>query len=148
MKLILQRVSEAAVRVDTKIVGSINMGLLILFCAERGDTSDDVDFFMHKAAALRIFSDENGKTNLSVRDIDGQILVVSQFTLAADWRKGNRPGFSNAADPDLAKNLYELFCQKLRDDGIPVETGIFAADMDVSLVNDGPFTIILDSRDR
>lgn len=148
MKLILQRVSEAAVRVEGAIVGNINKGLLILFCAERGDTSDDVDFFMHKAAALRIFSDENGKTNLSVRDIGGQILVVSQFTLAADWRKGNRPGFSNAADPDLAKNLYELFCQKLRDDGIPVETGIFAADMDVSLVNDGPFTIILDSRDR
>lgn len=148
MKFILQRVSEAAVRVDNVIVGSINTGLLVLFCAERGDTPDDVDFFMHKAAALRIFSDENGKTNLSVRDVGGSILVVSQFTLAADWRKGNRPGFSNAADPESAKNLYELFCQKLRDDGIPVETGIFAADMDVSLINDGPFTIILDSRDR
>lgn len=148
MKLILQRVSEAAVRVDNVIIGSINAGLLILFCAERGDTPDDVDFFMHKAAALRIFSDENGKTNLSVRDVGGSILVVSQFTLAADWRKGNRPGFSNAADPESAKNLHELFCQKLRDDGLPVETGIFAADMDVSLINDGPFTIILDSRDR
>jgi len=148
VKLILQRVSEAAVRVDNVIIGSINAGLLILFCAERGDTPDDVDFFMHKAAALRIFSDENGKTNLSVRDVGGSILVVSQFTLAADWRKGNRPGFSNAADPESAKNLYELFCQKLRDDGLPVETGIFAADMDVSLINDGPFTIILDSRDR
>lgn len=148
MKLILQRVTEAAVRVDDEIVGSINTGLLILFCAERGDTTEDVDFFMHKAAALRIFSDKNGKTNLSVRDVGGSMLVVSQFTLAADWRKGNRPGFSNAADPESAKNLYELFCQKLRDDGIPVETGIFAADMDVSLINDGPFTIILDSRDR
>lgn len=148
MKLILQRVSEAAVRVDDETVGSINKGLLILFCAERGDTPDDVDFFMHKAAALRIFSDESGKTNLSIRDVGGSMLVVSQFTLAADWRKGNRPGFSNAADPESAKNLYELFCQKLRDDGILVETGVFAADMDVSLVNDGPFTIILDSRDR
>ena len=148
MKLILQRVSEAAVRVDDEIVGSINKGLLILFCAERGDTTDDVDFFMHKAAALRIFSDENGKTNLSVRDVGGSMLVVSQFTLAADWRKGSRLGFSNVADLESAKNLYRLFCQKLRDDGIPVEMGIFAADMDVSLINDGPFTIILDSRDR
>jgi len=148
VKIILQRVSEASVRVDTSTVGKINKGLLVLFCAERNDTEDDVDFFMHKVAALRIFSDENGKTNLSVRDVGGSILVVSQFTLAADWRKGNRPGFSNAAHPDLAKKLYELFCQKLREDGIPVETGIFAADMDVSLINDGPFTIILDSRDR
>ena len=144
----MQRVTEASVKVDQEIVGSIHHGLLILFCAERDDTLDDVAFFMHKVAALRIFSDENGKTNLSIRDIGGSALVVSQFTLAADWRKGNRPEFSHAADPKLAKNLYEQFCDSLRAEGIPVETGIFAADMKVSLVNDGPFTIVMDSHDR
>jgi len=118
-----------------------------LFCAERGDSEDDAAYFAHKAAKMRIFSDSDGKTNLDIAQKGGKMLVISQFTLAADWRKGNRPGFSRAEAPDRAKMLYEKFCAVLREDGIDVETGIFAADMNVHLINDGPFTIVMDSRD-
>lgn len=129
------------------MVGAIDGGMLILFCAEQDDSVDDAVTFAHKAAKMRIFSDSEGKTNLDITQKGGKILVISQFTLAAVWRKGNRPGFSRAEAPERAKMLYEKFCAVLREDGIDVETGIFAADMQVHLVNDGPFTIVMDSRD-
>lgn len=147
MKIVLQRVLNASVEVDGETVGAIGPGLLALFCTERQDTETDADFFARKIAKLRIFADADGKTNLSVRDIGGAVLAVSQFTLAADWRKGNRPGFSGAGEPEVAKALYVRFCETLRDEGVAVETGIFAAAMKVSLVNDGPFTLMMDSRD-
>jgi len=147
MKAVLQRVTQASVRVDGDIVGEIENGIVALVCAERGDSEDEVRHFAHKAAKMRIFSDADGKTNLDINDVKGKFLVISQFTLAARWRKGNRPGFSDAEAPDRAKALYELFCETLRADGVPVETGIFAADMKVALLNDGPFTIVMDSRD-
>ncbi|WP_420547409.1 D-aminoacyl-tRNA deacylase [Curvivirga sp.] len=141
MRAVVQRVKEAAVRVEGEIVGKINQGLLVLICAEEGDEDSQADYFARKIAAMRIFSDENGKMNKSVKDINGSILVVSQFTLAADWKKGNRPGFSKAASPDEGCRLYEYFVQKIKEEGLPVQTGQFAADMQVSLVNDGPITI-------
>jgi D-tyrosyl-tRNA(Tyr) deacylase len=147
MRALLQRVTEAAVSVDDDVIGRIGPGLLILLCAEHGDTEEDARFFAGKIAKMRIFADDAGKTNLSVLDVKGAALVVSQFTLAADWRKGNRPGFSRAAAPDVAKALYEQFCALLAGEGVPVQTGRFAASMQVSLVNDGPFTIWMDSRD-
>lgn len=139
---------EASVSVEQKIVGEIENGIVVLFCAERGDSDADAAYFAHKAAKMRIFSDESGKTNLCVNEVNGKILVLSQFTLAALWTRGNRPGFSDAEAPERAKHLYDLYCDTLREDGITVETGIFAADMKVQLVNDGPFTIVMDSRDR
>ncbi|WNK01280.1 D-aminoacyl-tRNA deacylase [Thalassospiraceae bacterium LMO-JJ14] len=147
MKAVLQRVLEASVKVDGETVGEIANGIVILFCAERGDSDADAIQFAHKAAKLRIFSDENGKTNLDINEVKGKILAISQFTLAAQWRKGNRPGFSAAETPERAKQLYELYCDTLREDGIAVETGIFAAEMRVALINDGPFTLVMDSRD-
>ena len=132
---------------DNSVVGAIGNGILALVCAERGDSDDDARYFAHKTARMRIFSDKDGKTNLSVSDVGGSVLAISQFTLAADWKKGNRPGFSRAEEPENAKRLYELYCETLKEDGIPVELGIFAADMRVSLVNDGPFTIVMDARD-
>jgi len=147
MKTVLQRVSEARVSVDNQVVGEISKGLVVLFCAEKGDTAEDAAYFAGKIAKMRVFADENGKTNLSVLDVSGAVLAISQFTLAADWRKGNRPGFSHAAPPDEARALYEQFCELLADQGVPVERGIFAADMSVELVNDGPFTIVMDGRD-
>jgi D-tyrosyl-tRNA(Tyr) deacylase len=143
----VQRVTEAAVNVGGETVGAIGQGLLVLLCAEHGDTEDDARHFAGKIARMRLFPDNDGKTNLSVLDVNGSALVVSQFTLTADWRKGNRPGFSRAAAPDLAKALYERFCALLAAEGVPVETGRFAASMAVSLVNDGPFTIWMDSRE-
>lgn len=147
MKAVLQRVTEASVETGGDVVGAIGPGLMVLFCAEQGDTDADADFFAGKLAKLRVFADDQGKTNLSIKDTGGAILAVSQFTLAADWRKGNRPGFSRACEPERAKALYERFCENLRHEGITVETGIFAAEMKVSLVNDGPFTIVMDGRD-
>ena len=147
MKVVLQRVSGASVRVAGDIVGEISKGLVILFCAERDDTDDDVAYFAGKVAKMRVFADDEGKTNLSILDVNGAALVISQFTLAADWRKGNRPGFSHAAAPEKAKALYEKFCDTLADQGVLVERGIFGANMSVALVNDGPFTIIMDGRD-
>lgn len=148
MKALLQRVSRASVTVDGEIVGEIGPGLLILLCAVNGDGVAEAEYLAGKIARLRIFADAEGKTNLSVRDVGGSVLVVSQFTLAADWRKGNRPGFSAAARPDQAEAIYEDFCRLLAAEGVPVATGRFAADMEVELVNDGPFTIWMDTGER
>ena len=144
MKALLQRVTRASVTVDGQIVGQIGPGLLILICAMPNDTEAEADKLSTKIAKLRIFKDEAGKMNLSLRDMGGQALIVSQFTLAADLR-GNRPGFSYAAPPDLAKQLYESFSAKVAALGINVQNGIFGADMDVALNNDGPVTIWMDT---
>lgn len=144
MKIVIQRVTEASVRVDGRLVGSIDKGYLILLGISDDDTKERVEKAVMKIAKMRIFSDENGKTNLSVSDIGGDILVVSQFTLYADCRKGNRPGFTNAGAPHHANELYEYFIEYSKNYFGKVEHGIFGADMQVSLTNDGPFTIILD----
>ena len=144
MRAVLQRVSRASVTVEGRITGEIGPGLMILICAMEGDTDAKADQLAAKIAKMRIFKDEAGKMNLSIRDIGGQALVVGQFTLAADLR-GNRPGFSTAAKPDEGKRLYEYFSARLRAEGVPVENGIFGADMDVSLNNDGPVTIWMDT---
>lgn len=143
MRAVLQRVSRASVTVEGKVTGEIGPGLLILVCAMEGDTDEKAAQLAAKIAKLRIFKDEQGKMNLSIRDIGGAALIVSQFTLAADLR-GNRPGFSTAAKPDEGKRLYELFTAKVQAEGIPTANGIFGADMDVSLNNDGPVTIWMD----
>jgi len=145
MRAVLQRVSEARVRVDNEIVGEIGPGLLVLLGVGRGDDERDVACLADKTAGLRIFEDGGGKMNLSVSDIGGAVLAVSQFTLFGDCRKGRRPGFSAAAPPDEANRLYQLFVDRLRQLGLPVATGIFQADMKVELVNDGPVTMLLDS---
>ena len=145
MKAVIQRVSSADVTVDGMVTGKIGKGFMILFGAGRGDTEEDADYLARKIARMRIFSDENGKMNRSLSDIGGGALVVSQFTLYADCRHGNRPGFSDAEEPERAEALYEYFCNRLEEDaGISVEKGIFGADMKVSLVNDGPVTILLE----
>ena len=143
MRAVLQRVSRASVTVDGHVTGEIGAGLLILVCAMEGDTDAKADQLAAKIAKLRIFKDEQGKMNLSIRDIGGSALIVSQFTLAADLR-GNRPGFSTAAKPDEGKRLYEYFTASVQAEGIPTANGIFGADMDVSLNNDGPVTIWMD----
>ncbi len=145
MKALLQRVSSAKVEIAGTVAGEIGNGLLVLLCAIKGDTDRDVEYIVKKTANLRIFGDEQGKMNLSVLDIKGEVLVVSQFTLAARTRKGNRPSFENAEEPEEAKKMYESFVQRLRDAGLAVETGEFAAMMRVSLTNDGPVTILIDS---
>ncbi len=144
MKALLQRVSRASVSVAGEVVGDIGPGYLILICAMQGDSDLHAEKLATKIAKLRLFKDEAGKMNLSIKDVSGSALIVSQFTLAADLR-GNRPGFSYAAPPDEAKRLYELFTAKIAANGIPVANGIFGADMDVSLNNDGPVTIWMDS---
>lgn len=145
MRAVLQRVSRANVSVDGEVIGRTGPGLLILVCAMRGDDEAKADQLAAKISKLRIFKDDAGKMNCSVKDIEGSALVISQFTLAADTSRGNRPGFSEAASPDEGRHLYEVFAQKLRDKGVPVETGQFGADMAVELVNDGPVTIWVDS---
>ena len=146
MKALLQRVSEASVAVEGQVVGAIERGLLVLLCAVQGDGEAEADYLARKTANLRIFEDNAGKMNRSVLDVGGSALVVSQFTLAADVSRGNRPGFSGAAAPDLAEALYSHFCRQLAAHGVPVAMGRFAAHMAVSLVNDGPVTIWIDSR--
>ncbi len=146
MRALVQRVTEASVAVDGTIVGQIGTGLMILLCAMPGDTTEIADRLALKIAKLRIFRDEAGRMNLSVRDMGGAALVVSQFTLAADLR-GNRPGFSGAAPPALGADLYNRFAAAVSAIGIPTATGVFGADMTVSLTNDGPVTIWLDSDD-
>lgn len=141
MKALIQRVSEAAVRVDVEIVGDIGPGLLVLVCAMEGDTEANADTLAAKIAKLRIFKDDADKMNRSLLDTGGSALVVSQFTLAADTSRGNRPGFSTAARPEDGERLYEYFADQLREHGIEVAQGRFGADMKVSLVNDGPVTI-------
>lgn len=144
MRAVLQRVTEAQVHVDGALIGQTGKGFLILVCAMAGDTQPQAERLAAKVAKLRIFKDDQGKMNLSVRDIGGSALVVSQFTLAADLR-GNRPGFSTAAPPTEGERLYQHFCRALQTEGVPVATGQFGADMDVSLVNDGPVTIWMDT---
>lgn len=144
MRALLQRVSEASVTVGAEVVGQIGPGLLVLVCAMPGDGAAEVEKLAQKIAKLRIFKDDAGRMNLSVKDAGGAALVVSQFTLAADLR-GNRPGFSYAATPDEAERLYEAFADRLAALGVPVERGRFGADMDVRLLNQGPVTIWLDT---
>lgn len=144
MRALVQRVSEAAVRVDGEVIGEVGAGLLVLVCAMQGDTEAQADQLAAKISKLRIFKDEGGKMNLSLRDIGGGALVVSQFTLAGDTSRGNRPGFSAAARPDEGEALYEYFAKALATLDVPVQTGRFGADMKVSLVNDGPVTLWLD----
>lgn len=146
MRLVIQRVQSASVKIDDKVAGSIDKGFMVLFGACEDDNTIIADKMLKKLAGLRIFEDENGKTNLSLNDVGGQILLVSQFTLYADCKKGNRPSFSKSGDPQKANELYEYSVSKLKDEyGFDVKTGQFGADMKVSLINDGPFTIILDS---
>ena len=147
MRLVIQRVSEASVTVEGECISSIGRGLLVLVGVENGDTEQDAAWLAAKAAALRIFDDEDGVMNRSVVDVDGGLLAVSQFTLTASTRKGNRPSYIRAAGHELAVPLYERFCQLLSEAaGRPVQRGIFGADMKVRLLNDGPVTIIIDSR--
>ena len=145
MKFVIQRVNSASVKVDGNVIGSIGKGYLILFGAGEGDTEDMLVPFADKICKMRIFADENGKTNLSINDVGGEMLIVSQFTLYADCRKGNRPSFTNAGKPDMAKQMYEYIIDQCKKEFPVVEQGIFGADMKISLLNDGPFTIILDS---
>lgn len=144
MKTVLQRVKNASVTIDNKLYSSIGKGLLILFGVEKGDTNEQMEWLAKKILEMRIFPDDNGKMNKSVMDINGELLVVSQFTLAADCSRGTRPGFDKAQQPDLAKVMYEEFVAKLRESGLSVNTGVFAAIMEVKLSNDGPVTIILE----
>ena len=147
MKIVIQRVSQASVTIDGKIAGAIQQGLLLLvgICPEDGQ--EDIDYAVRKISQMRIFSDDADKMNLSIQDVGGQILSISQFTLYADTKKGNRPTFTGAAKPDLATQLYDQFNQQLAQI-VPVQTGEFGADMKVSLVNDGPVTIVLDTKVR
>ena len=144
MKLVIQRVRNAKVDVDGKTVGSIEKGFLVLLGVTHTDTKETADYLVKKLCKLRVFEDEDGKMNLSIKDVRGQLLIVSQFTLYADCSGGNRPSFVNAAKPDLANELYEYFCEKCKEEQIEVQKGIFGADMKVSLLNDGPVTIILE----
>ncbi len=147
MKFVIQRVREAAVTVEGEQVGSIGKGFLVLIGVQNEDTKEIADKMVKKLIGLRIFEDENGKTNLALKDVKGSLLLISQFTLYADCRKGNRPSFINAGAPDMANKLYEYIIERCRDLVEIVEKGIFGADMKVSLVNDGPFTIVLDSEE-
>ena len=148
MKAVIQRVKYATVKVDNKIIGECKHGFMILLGVIDGDTKDDADKLIKKIPVLRIFEDENGKMNKSLLDIDGEILVVSQFTLAADCSHGRRPSFTASAPPDIANELYEYFVGELKTAGVKsVQTGEFGADMAVELLNDGPVTIVLDSKE-
>ena len=147
MRALVQRVSQARVDVDEQAIGEIGYGFLILVCAVDGDSEADAELLAQKIAKLRILRDDQGKMNRSILDAGGEALVVSQFTLAADLSRGNRPGFSHAAAPDVGRELYENFCWLLAEEGVAVETGEFGAEMAVSLVNDGPVTIWMDSMD-
>ena len=147
MRALVQRVSEAEVKVKGQQIGATGVGLLILICAMARDTRAEADQLINKITKLRIFKDDAGKMNKSIMDIGGSALVVSQFTLAADTKRGNRPGFSNAASLDTGRAVYEYFADGLAQAGVPVETGKFGADMKVSLINDGPVTIWLDTND-
>ena len=146
MRAVVQRVKEAKIEVDGNVVGAIDKGLLVYLGVGKDDSKKDVEFIADKLVNLRIFADENDKMNLSVLDVGGQILLVSQFTLYGDCRKGRRPGFDLAGEPQTAERLYEKTIEAIRQKDAPVETGVFAAYMDVSSVNDGPVTFLLDSK--
>ena len=145
MKFVIQRVNNASVTIDEKIVGKINKGFLVLIGVSNDDTKEIADKMIKKLIGMRIFEDENGKTNLALADVDGELLLVSQFTLYANCKKGNRPSFINAGAPDMANEMYEYIISKCKEMVKVVETGEFGADMKVKLENDGPFTIVLDS---
>lgn len=146
MKAVIQRVLNSSVSVDGEVVGSCEKGYMILVGVQQGDTEKHADLLAKKTANLRVFKDENDKMNLSILDIDGEVLAISQFTLCADCKKGNRPSFAQSESPERANELYEYYCQKLREYGVKkVDKGIFGANMKVSLVNDGPVTICFDT---
>ena len=144
MKLVVQRVKNAKVEVEGKTVGEIEKGFLVLLGVTHNDTKETADYLVKKLCNLRVFEDENEKMNLALKDVNGKLLIVSQFTLYADCTGGNRPSFVNAAKPEMANELYEYFCNKCKENRIEVQKGIFGADMKVSLLNDGPVTIILE----
>ncbi len=144
MKLVIQRVTNASVTVENNIVGKIGKGFLVLLGVGPEDTEKEADYLVQKLIKLRVFEDQNGKMNLSLKDIEGELLIVSQFTLYADCTGGNRPSFTNAAKPEKANELYKYFMQKCKEESIKLEHGIFGADMKVELLNDGPVTIILE----
>jgi len=148
MIAVLQRVTTGKVKIGDRIVGDIDNGLVILLGVHQDDKEEDIVFLADKVISLRIFNDNYGKMNISLQDAEGSVLVISQFTLCGDWRKGRRPSFTKAADPDKGKLLYDGFINAVRSRGINVETGEFGAAMDVSLVNSGPVTFVLDSHDR
>lgn len=145
MKVVIQRVSEANVKVEEKIVGNINKGFVVLLGVGNEDNKENADYLIKKVTSLRVFTDECNKMNLSLKDVNGEILVISQFTLFADCSRGNRPSFSNAGKPELANELYEYFIKECKKLGFKTEHGIFGADMKVSLINDGPVTIVLEN---
>ncbi len=144
MKLVVQRVKKAEVKVDGNIIGKINKGFLVLIGIKVGDTKEQADYLVKKLCNLRVFSDENDKMNLSIKDVKGKLLIVSQFTLYGDCSQGNRPSFIEAARPEEANPLYEYFCNQCELNNIEVQKGIFGADMKVELINDGPVTIIIE----
>lgn len=148
MKAVIQRVTEAQVQIEGKVVGKIDQGFMILLGIHARDTKEDVDYLVRKISKLRVFEDDQGKMNLSLQEIGGSILSISQFTLYADTKKGNRPSFIEAARPETAIPLYEMFNTQLKEIGIPTETGEFGADMKVTLTNDGPVTIIIDTNEK
>lgn len=148
MRVVIQRVSESSVKVDYKTVGEIANGYMLLIGIEEEDEKSDADWLVQKILNLRVFGDNEGKLNLSILDIKGEILCISQFTLIADYKKGNRPSFIKAAKPDKAIPLFEYFKEEIAKSGLKTESGIFGADMKVSLINDGPVTILMDSKTR
>lgn len=148
MRVVLQRVAHASVTVDEKVIGKIQRGFLLLVGVTHDDTMEDMEYLVRKIVQMRIFEDKEGKLNRSIQDIGGEILSISQFTLYAETKKGNRPSFSKAAPGDVAIEMFEQFNGLLRETGVPVETGQFGADMKVELLNDGPVTILLDSKNR
>ena len=148
MRALIQRVTHAAVSSEGKPCGQIGKGFAILLGVAKGDGPQEAEYCAHKTANMRIFPDEAGKLNLSLKDVGGEALVVSQFTLYADTSRGNRPGFTQAAEPSIADQLYELYVQYLREEEIPVQTGVFRTDMLVEIANDGPTTIILESKEK
>ncbi|MDR7856424.1 D-aminoacyl-tRNA deacylase [Tissierella sp.] len=146
MRAVVQRVSKASVKVDNNIVGNIGKGLVVLLGIGGEDDSKDLDYLVDKVLGLRVFQDENDKMNLSLMDINGELLIISQFTLYGDVRKGKRPSFSDSADPHIAEEMYLNFVDKCKNSGLKTEKGVFGADMDVELINEGPVTIMLDSK--
>lgn len=144
MKLVIQRAKNASVTVDNKIVGKIDNGFVVLLGIKNGDTKTEADYLVKKLVNLRVFSDENDRMNLALKDVNGKLLIISQFTLYADCSRGNRPGFEEAAKPDVAEPLYEYFCSECEKCGIEVQKGIFGADMKVEFMNDGPVTIVME----
>lgn len=144
MKALVQRVKSASVTIEDELFSKIDKGFLLLLGVEKKDTKEEAKYLANKVSKLRVFKDENDKMNLSIKDIGGEILVVSQFTLAGDCKKGNRPGFDNAAKPDLAIPLYEFFQEELKKEGIEIKTGQFGANMQVELINDGPVTFMIE----